>query len=108
MLSLVESSLWANELLKVLGSDPNLSNDTKKAFKTISHKTNTWKNEIEVLWRGVDYPTLSEADIIRLNCVTRKDIEAKNKVRANQRQYYLTVGDEHAASLIPDIVDSSM
>ena len=108
MLSSVESSLWANELLKVLASDPNLSNDTKKAFKTISHKTNTWKNEIEVLWRGVEYPTLSEADIIRLNCVTRKDIEAKNKVRANQRQYYLSVGDEHAASLIPDIVDSSM
>ena len=108
MLSSVESSLWANELLKVLGSDPNLSNDTKKAFKSIQHKTNTWKNEIETLWRGVDYPALSESDVIRLNCVTRKDIEAKNRVRANQRSYYLSVGDEHAASMIPDIVDSSM
>ena len=108
MLSSVESSLWANELLKVLGSDPNLSNDTKKAFKSIQHKTNTWKNEIETLWRGVDYPALSESDVIRLNCVTRKDIEAKNRVRANQRNYYLSVGDEHAASMIPDIIDSSM
>ena len=108
MLSSVESSLWANELLKVLGSDPNLSIDTKKAFKSIQHKTNTWKNEIETLWRGVDYPALSESDVIRLNCVTRKDIEAKNRVRANQRNYYLSVGDEHAASMIPDIIDSSM
>ena len=108
MLSSVESSLWANELLKVLGSDPNLSNDTKKAFKSIQHKTNSWKNEIETIWRGVDYPAMSESDVIRLNCVTRKDIEAKNRVRANQRNYYLSVGDEHAASLIPDIVDNSM
>ena len=108
MLSSVESSLWANELLKVLESDPNLSNETKKAFKSIQHKSNTWKNEIESLWRKVEYPALSESDIIRLNCVTRKDVEAKNRVRANQRNYYLSAGDEHAASLIPDIIDSSM
>ena len=106
MLSSVESSLWSNELLRVLASDPNLSNETKKAFRTISHKSNTWKSEIEVLWREVEYPTMSESDIIRLNCVWRKDIESKNKVRENQRQYYLSVGNEHAASLIPDILDS--
>ena len=107
MLSSVESSLWSNELLKVLSSDPNLSNETKKAFNKISHKSNTWKNEIEGLWREVEFPTMSESDIIRLNCVWRKDIESKNKVRENQRQYYLSVGNEQAASLIPDILDSS-
>ena len=108
MLSSVESSLWSNELLNVLAKDPNLSDATKKAFGKISHKSNTWKNEIEGLWREVEFPTLSESDIIRINCVWRKDIESKNKVRENQRQYYLSVGNEQAAALIPDIVDSSM
>ena len=68
----------------MLGNDSNLSNDTKKSFKSIQHKTNTWKSEIETLWRNIDYPALSESDVIRLNAVTRKDIEAKNKTFPTQ------------------------
>ena len=108
MLSSVESSLWSNELLKVLSNDPNLSDATKKAFGKISHKSNTWKTEIEGLWKAVEFPTLSESDIIRMNCVWKKDIESKNKIRENQRQFWLSQGNEQAAALIPDIVDSSM
>ena len=58
MLSSVKSSLCSNELLKVLAKDPNLSDATKKAFGKISHKSNTWKNEIEGLWREVEFPTI--------------------------------------------------
>ena len=108
MLSSAESALWQNELLKALANDPNLSNDTKKVFKSIKHKSNTWKTEIEQLWQSIDYPALTESDVIRLNAVTRKDIERKNKIRANQRNYYLSIGDELAASRIPDIEDPSM
>ena len=108
MLSSAESALWQNELLKALENDPNLSNDTKKVFKSIKHKSNTWKTEIEQLWQSIDYPALTESDVIRLNAVTRKDVESKNKIRANQRNYYLSIGDELAASQIPDIEDPSM
>ena len=108
MLSSAESALWQNELLKALENDPNLSNDTKKVFKSIKHKSNTWKTEIEQLWQTIDYPALTESDVLRLNAVTRKDIESKNKIRANQRNYYLSIGDELAASRIPDIEDPSM
>ena len=108
MLSSAESALWQNELLKALENDPNLSNDTKKVFKSIKHKSNTWKIEIEQLWQTIDYPALTESDVLRLNAVTRKDIESKNKIRANQRNYYLSIGDELAASRIPDIEDPSM
>ena len=108
MLSSAESALWQNELLKALENDPNLSNETKKVFKSIKHKSNTWKTEIEQLWQTIDYPALTESDVIRLNAVTRKDVESKNKIRANQRNYYLSIGDELAASRIPDIEDPSM
>ena len=108
MLSAVESSLWSNELLKVLSNDPNLSDASKKAFGKISQKSNTWKTEIEDIWKAVEFPTLSESDIIRMNCVWKKDIESKNKIRENQRQFWLSQGNEQAAALIPDILDTSM
>ena len=97
MLSSAESALWQNELPKALENDPNISKDIKKVFRSIKHKANTWKTEIEQLWQSIDYPALTESDVICLNSVTRKDIESKNKVRANQRNYNLSIGDELAA-----------
>ena len=108
MLSSAKGAHWQNELLKALENDPNLSNETKKVFKSIKHKSNTWKTEIEQIWQSIDYPALTESDVIRLNAVTRKDVESKNKIRANQRNYYLSIGDELAASRITDIEDPSM
>ena len=85
MLSSAESALWQNELLKALENDPNLSNDKKKVFKSIKHKSNTWKTEIEQLWQAIDYPALTESDVLRLNAVMYCEVRATSSRLAPSR-----------------------
>lgn len=102
------AEMWSKELVEALIKDAALSQDTKDTFKKIQYKQNPWQLQLKKLWDALSYPAHDTTSIVQLNCQWRKNVEAINSQRANQRQFYISQGDPASASQIPNIDDRSM
>ena len=102
------SEMWSNELVEALLKDPSLSQATKDICKKIKYKQNPWQLQLKKLWLALSYPAHDATSIVQLNCQWKKNVEAINAQRANQRQFYINQGDPGSAAQIPDIDDKSM
>ena len=85
MYSEAQNSLWSNELLLALSNDPNLSQGTKSICQKLKYQHNAWQHQLKERGRTIKYPDYDQADIVRLNCTWRANIEKRNTARKNQQ-----------------------
>ena len=72
MYSEASNTLWVNELLQALGSDPNSGQNLKDTCKCLKFQHNAWRVELQTQWDNIDFPNLNQADILRMNSTMRK------------------------------------
>ena len=108
MYSEASNTLWVNELLQALGSDPNCGQNLRDTCKRLKFQHNAWRAELQTQWNNIDFPNLNQADILRMNSTMRKYVASLNLQRKNQRDYYTALGQHAAAALIPTIEDHSL